>query len=220
VVAGVTKARQWAAASLEVTRTHVVEHQGPVVQVLARQCVLDRSLRHPEPVERRVDFVDVDVAQSKRHPERIDGGFLVECTGRGKLCGRIDQPLHNHRQSEVALTSRPIGQKFIKLDLARHAQHRRDMSVWQRASHLEAFRGSQRVTTHPQCFDPFGRQIGEIRQRAVFHAVTVTVTLPQEDGGARASVRDDRDVHGNLESAPLREVKAPSKVFYDYNLRL
>ena len=115
------------------------------MQVLARQCVLDRSLRRAQPVERGVDFVDVDFAQSERHPERVYGGPFIKRTSRGELGSRIDQPLHDQRQSEVALPLRPVGQKLIQPDLARHAQHRRDMSVWQRAQDLEVFCGNQFV---------------------------------------------------------------------------
>jgi hypothetical protein len=140
-----TNARQLAAASLDVTRTHVVEHQGSIAQMPARQCVLDRRLRHAQPVERGVDFLNVDLAQSERHAEGIDGCPFVKRTGRGQLCGGIDQPLHDQRQSKIALTLWSVRQKLIEPDLTRHAQRRRDMSVRQRAQDLHAFSGRNQL---------------------------------------------------------------------------
>jgi hypothetical protein len=81
----------------------------------------------------------VDAAQSEGHAERIDGGVFVKRSCRGELCSRINQPLHDQRQSKIALTFRTIGQKLIKPDLVRHAQHRCDMSMWQRAQDRQLF---------------------------------------------------------------------------------
>jgi hypothetical protein len=89
-----TKARQLAAASLDVARTHVVEYQSPVAQVPPRQCCFYRRLRHAQPVECSVDFLEVDRIQPERHAEGVGGRRLVKRARRGKLCGRIDQPRH------------------------------------------------------------------------------------------------------------------------------
>jgi len=78
-----------------------------------RQGVLDRRLRQAQPVERGVDFLDGDLAQPKRQTQGIDGRPLVKRTGRGKLCSRIDQSLHDQCKREVALTLRSVGQKLI-----------------------------------------------------------------------------------------------------------
>jgi len=66
------KARQLAAASLDIARTHVIEHQGSVAQVPTRQSRLDRRLCRAQPVERGVDFLGADRAHPKRHSERVD----------------------------------------------------------------------------------------------------------------------------------------------------
>src|SRR5215813_14939962 len=106
-----TELRQLAAASLDVARTHVIEHQRSIVQVPPRQAVLDRSLRHAQPVECSVDFLGFDLTQSKCQPEGIESRRLVQRARRGKLCRRIDQPLHDQGQSELALTLRAIRQR-------------------------------------------------------------------------------------------------------------
>jgi hypothetical protein len=51
-------------SGLDITRTHVIEHQRPVAQILSRQCRRDRSLCRAQPIERGVDFLGV---------ERVDG---------------------------------------------------------------------------------------------------------------------------------------------------
>jgi hypothetical protein len=134
-----TKARQLAAASLYVARTHVIEHQRPVAQVLPRQCCLDRRLRHAQPVECSVDFLEIDRTQPERHAEGVGGRRLVKRPRRGKLCGRIDQPRHDQRHSEVAPALWSVRQKLIKPDPTRQAQRRRNVPMRQRAHDLQAF---------------------------------------------------------------------------------
>jgi hypothetical protein len=58
---------------------------------------------------------------------------------RGQLCGRINRPGYDQRQSELAPTLRPIRQKLIKPIPTGPAQRRRNVSVRQGAHDLHAF---------------------------------------------------------------------------------
>lgn len=192
------KARQLAAASLDIARTHVIEHQCPLAQVPTRQRRLDRRLRCAQPVERGVDFLGADRAQPERHSERMDCRRLIEGSRRGKLCSRINQAGHDQRQRQLPPALRPARQKPVEPDPPRRAQRRRNVSVRQRAQNLQAFaRRNQLVAAQrrSQRLDLLRRPIRQVRQRAVLDLDAVAVTLPQQNGGARASVRNNSHVH-------------------------
>jgi hypothetical protein len=92
----------------------------------------------------------------------MGGRRLVKRARRGKLGGRIDQPRHDQRQSEVAPALWSVRQKLIKPDPTRHAQSRRNVPVRQRAHDLQAFACRNQLVAaqcRPQCLDPIRRPI-------------------------------------------------------------
>src|ERR1700738_2635072 len=68
-VAVVAEPRQLAAAALHIARGHVVEHQRAVVQMLARERLLDRLLALAKPVERDIELVLVDRPEAEHLAE-------------------------------------------------------------------------------------------------------------------------------------------------------
>src|SRR5260221_504053 len=61
--------RQLAAAALHIVRGHVVEPQRAVVQMLARERLLDRLLALAKPVERDIELVLVDRPEAEHLAE-------------------------------------------------------------------------------------------------------------------------------------------------------
>ena len=98
-VAGVAKRGQGAAAPLHVAGGEVVEHEPLPLQVAPRERLLDPLLTRQQPVHRGQQLGLLDHAQIELRGERR----LPKTTGRRQLRSRPEQPLHDHRNDEVAL---------------------------------------------------------------------------------------------------------------------
>src|SRR5208282_2508814 len=60
---------QRTAASLHIARRDVVEHEGAIREMAPGQCRFDGGLACQQPVERGVEFVVIDLAETKRFAE-------------------------------------------------------------------------------------------------------------------------------------------------------
>src|SRR4029077_6497802 len=69
-VAAVAASCQRTGAALEIGRTHIVEHQGSLVQMALRKAALDAWLLAEEPVERGVEFLLADRPQFHQRAKR------------------------------------------------------------------------------------------------------------------------------------------------------
>src|SRR5271157_2481260 len=171
---------------------------------------LDRALALMQPIERRVEFVLVDLAEAEFDPEAGGGGRRIERLGGRQLGRRRDDTADNHRQDEIA---RPIGlagaygaEQPVEADGARRAEHGRDVTMRQRAfdrqSLLAGWNDDAALQDGAQALDMLRRPVRQIEQRALADALAVPIALTQENGGRRATVRDDLDIHGGMISQP------------------
>src|SRR5207247_10486923 len=132
-VARVAERRQRARPALEIRRGEVVERELAGAQVTAREAVLDPRLALLEPVESRVELVlcgarDVKLVRQSR---------LGEGARAGELRARLEQPLDDHRHDQLALTRRRAVEQPPKLKPPTGSEDRRNMSVRERALHLQ-----------------------------------------------------------------------------------
>ena len=211
MIAAVAELRQFAAPSLQIARSDIVEHEHAVLEVAFGEDFLDVGLAAAQEVEGGVEFVLVDSAEVQHRAERVGGGRLAELARGGELGGRLDDPRHDHRQDQLGRTVRPLRQHLVEPEPAHRPERRGDMAVPQRAGDLEALfadRHEGLAGQHPaQALDLRLRPIGDIGQRARLDLAALAIALAQQDGGARITVRDARDVHEQLESRPQAERK-------------
>ena len=137
------------------------------------------------PLRRQIDWSPYDTCclgstapPTQRRTERVDARRPIKRVCRGKIYGRINRPRHDQRQSKLPPPLRLVRQKLAKPDFARHGQRHRNVSVQTRA------------ISKPSVAGPSVR---------FFSLSAVAVTFPQQNGGAGASVRHNRDVHVELE---------------------
>ena len=101
-VTRIPQGRQLTAAPLEIRRRHVVEHQLPILQVPARETILDPLLTIQKPVHRRVQIVLISI----HYPELVSQRRLPERAHSPELRRRRDHPLADHRHHQVPLPRR------------------------------------------------------------------------------------------------------------------
>ena len=100
-VATVAEPAELAAASLQLGRRHVVEHQRAVLQVLARQAVsIAGCARRASRARRRAR--SRRPAQSQPAPRLEAGGVAIAAPARSRAGGRIDQAHDDHGGDEIA----------------------------------------------------------------------------------------------------------------------
>ena len=104
---------------------------------------LDVGLRRPQQIECEIEFVLVDLAELEHGSQRMRRRRRAELARGGQLGGRLDHAGDDHRQCQLGQPAWPARQQAVKTELARHAEHRGDMTVWQRALDLKAIRGSR-----------------------------------------------------------------------------
>src|SRR5271165_702341 len=205
---------QRATAAFDIARRHVVEHQRPALQMPLGERGFDGALTFMQPIERRVEFVLVDLAEAEFDTEAGGGGRRIERLGGGEFGGRRDDAADDHRQDEIAnsiglavgLAGVLGSQQPVEADGARRAEHGRDVAMRQRAfdrqSLLAGGNDDAALEDAAQALDMLRRPVRQIEQRALADALAVPIALAQEDGGRRATVRDDLDIHGGMISQP------------------
>jgi hypothetical protein len=124
--------RERAAAAFEIARRHVVEHQRAVAEMLVRQRLFDRLLALEEVVERGVEFVLVDGAQSQYGAQACGGGVAIEHARGGELRGGRQDAHDDHGGQEIAAAACGAEQS-VEAALAQDAEGCGDMAVRQRA---------------------------------------------------------------------------------------
>ena len=89
-VAVVAALGQRTAAAFDVARRHVVEHQRSALQMALGERGLDRALALVQPIERRVEFALVDLAQAEFDAQARGRRGRIERLGGRQLGGRRD----------------------------------------------------------------------------------------------------------------------------------
>ena len=85
-----------------VARRNVVEHQRAVAEMAFGQRGLDGRLAFQQPIERGVEFVLVDLAESERLAEAGGGGCRRECARGGELGCGFENAADQQRKHEIA----------------------------------------------------------------------------------------------------------------------
>ena len=135
---------QWATAALEIAGGQIVEHQAAALEMTPGEGALDLGLRRQQEIEREIEFVLVDLAELEDGSQRMRRRRHRAELARGdQFGGRLDHAGNDHRQCQLREPAWPARQQVVKTELARHAEHRGDMTVWQRALDLKAIRGSR-----------------------------------------------------------------------------
>jgi hypothetical protein len=98
---------------------------------------------------------------------------------------------------------RPARQHGVERDAARGAERRHHVAVRQRADDFDRRRGGQQFVAAQhgaQLLNALGRPAGQVGEGSVLGLAGLAVTLAQQDGGRRASVRDDGHIHAPTQS--------------------
>ena len=201
-VARVAAPPQRAAASFQIHRGEVVQHQRAVLEMASGQPSFDPLLALEQPVHGGVQVVLVAVLQPQRLGERVARGVRRQALGGGQLGTRIEDPGDDHRQHASALGRVRAGDGAIQSQLAQRAELGGDMAVGFGTHDVEGVveaghRGAA-LEQHAQAVDERRGPFGEVGEGAFLDLAGVAEGLAQEHGGGRFAVGDAFDVHGYI----------------------
>ena len=185
--------RQFAAAPFEIGRGDVVEQQRAILEVAAGQCGFDERLLAAQPVERGIDLLGGDLAEPQHLAQRMAGSGGVQHSRGRQLGRRLEQTRDDQRQRQIPPPLRRAARQH-RVERA----PREHMAVRQRADDFHRLRGGQQFVAAQhgaELRDALGGPAGQIGEGSVLGLAGLTVTLPQQDGGRRASVRNDSHIH-------------------------
>jgi hypothetical protein len=168
---------------------------------------LDCRLPLAEPVERGVEFGLVDLAQAEHTAQARARRRRVEVACRRQLRGRMNNPADEQRKNEIAHSRRRPTEQPVEADAAQRSEHRRDMTVRQRAMDLQPV-ARHRMTAleqGAQTLDQIGRPVRQIEEGPLLDLAALPIALAQEHRGRRVPIGHAFDVH-----APYRIMDFPS----------
>ena len=112
---------------------------------------------------------------------------------------RLEQARNDQGQRQIApALRRPAGQHCVERDAARSAERGEHVAVRQGADDFHRLGGGQQLVAAQhgaELLDTLGGPARQIGEGSVLGLAGLAVTLPQQDGGWRASVRDDGHIH-------------------------
>jgi hypothetical protein len=120
---------QRTAASLHVTRRDIVEHQRAVLEVTPGQRGLDGSLARQQPVERGVEFVVIDRAETERFTKAGGRRGWRQRPGGGEFGDGVEDTADQQGEDEVAAAVAVRAEYAVKTDLARRAERGGDVAM-------------------------------------------------------------------------------------------
>jgi hypothetical protein len=202
VIAAVTVLRQFTAAPFEIGGGHVVEQQCALLEVAAGQLGFDEPLLAAQPVEHGIDLLGGHGAQPQHLAQRMAGGGRIQHPRGRQLGRRFEQTGNDQGQRQIAAAlRRAAGQHRVERNAARRAERGEHVAVRQRADDFHRLRGGQQFAT-PQhgaeLFNALGGPAGQVGEGSILGLAGLAVTLTQQDGRWRASVRDDSHIHAPL----------------------
>src|SRR3954471_2382026 len=214
---------QRTAASLQVARRDVVEHQRAILQMAPGQRGLDGRLARQQPVECGVEFIVIDCAETERFAQAGGRRGRRERPGGGELGDGIEDAPDQQGEDEVAVAVAVGAEDAVKADLARRAEGGGDMAMRQAAGDGDGVvlgRNDRAALEHAtQALDVSGRPVGEVAQRAFAHLAALAIALAQQDGGRRVPVRDGFDIHEANVSRSGRAVQLTTALLHGYGFR-
>ena len=140
-VSGVAQARQFTGPSFEIARTHVVQHQGAVMQVALCQGLLDEFLALEQPVHGGVEILCAHVFQSQSLAQGGGSGFGMESTSSGQLGAGSEQARHDQSHATVSFRAAACAYQARETELLHGPEHHRHVAVGTGAQDGEAVIG-------------------------------------------------------------------------------
>ena len=163
---------------------------------------LDGGLALQQPVQRGVEFVLIDLAETEHFAEAGGGGGGRKCPGGGQLGCGIEDPADEQGQNEVAAAIAVGAEDAVEADPAGGAESGGDVAVRQGADDGEgvALGGDDGAAFEhaAQAFDVGGGPVGEVAEGALTDLAAFAIALAQQDGRRRVPVRDGFDIHGGV----------------------
>jgi hypothetical protein len=190
---------QRTAASCHIAGRDVVEHQCAVLEVAPGQRGLDGGLACQQPIECRIEFIVVDLAETERFAKAGGRRGWRQRPGGGEFGDGVEDAADQQGEDEVAAAVAVRAEDAVKADLARRAEGGGDVAMGQAAGDGEGVllggNDGAALEHAAQAFDMSGGPVGEVAKRAFAHLPLVAVALAQEDRGWRVPVRDGFDIH-------------------------
>ena len=200
-VSGVSPARQRAMQALEVGRSHVVEDQVGFAQMALGQGALDTLLMRQQPVHRFVELVLVHLTEAEEFPQGALARLRSEGARQRQLGAWIQDPAHDHRHAQLALTAALGGDQRVELELLQGAENGGDVAMGLGADDLEGVFEDGDVCGAAQDgaerLELGRRPVGEVAEGAVLDLAVFAVAFAQEDGGRGGAVGDGGDIHAH-----------------------
>ena len=165
----------------------------------AGQRGFDERLLAAQPIERGIDLLGGDLAEPQHLAQRMAGGGGIQHPRGRQLGRRLEQAGDDQSQRQIAAAlRRPARQHGVERDAARGAQRGEHVAMRQRADDFHRLGGGQQFVAAQhgaELLDALGGPARQVGEGSVLGLAGLAVTLPQQDGGWRASVRDDGHIH-------------------------
>ncbi len=211
-IAAVTERRQRAAAALHIARGEVVEHEGALLEMPARERVLDPLLALCQPVHHRQQLGLFDLAERQLVGQR----GLRKAAGHRQLRGGRDHQLTDHRHRQIPLAAPLPRDQPLQVQVSEHPQYPGHVPVRQRALDLQLL---VEIDQHPACehladrVDHLNRQVREVPQVLVADLPALPVGAAQQVGRVHRPALPLRPDCGYVSlTATTRHSRHPSRL--------
>ena len=169
----------------------------------AGQRGFDERLLAAQPVERGIDLLGGDLAEPQHLAQRMAGGGGIQHPRGRQLGRRIEQPCDDQGQRQIAAALRRAARQHgIERNAACGAERGEHVAVRQRTDDFHRRSGGQQFVAAQhgaELVDALGGPAGQVGKGSVSGFAGLAITLPQQDGGWRASVGDDGHIHAPIE---------------------
>jgi hypothetical protein len=216
-IAVVAETRQQTGVPEVRTAADVVEHSAALGEVPLGKFALDPFLSREQPIQGRVQFIDLRSA----HAQLLGQRGRLPPPGGGQLRAGMKDPLRDHGHHQVAFSAGTAGNQGFQSQPAEHGQYRTHVPVRQRADHVKGILcGDERFSLEDSAeqFDLLQRQGAEVGQRPVLHLAVFSIAFAEEVGGRRMAIRDFGNIHADIDIVHIRHVKVILVLLHDYIL--
>ncbi len=181
------------------------------------QAVLNPLLAFEQPVQCLVGLALLHLAQTQHRAQARCRGLLVHRADKPEFGTRRDQPVHDHRHHQIAMSPRlrvlrRAQDQPVQRDPAKHAERRGHVAMRQRSldPHLVRSGADHRAAPEQrsQTIDDIVRQFAQVGQRALLRAsLLIAVALPQQHRWRRRPIGHRLDEHrpNRITSRPIWE---------------
>src|SRR6516162_987603 len=155
-----------------------------------------------------MDLLGGDTAEPQDLAQRMAGGGGIQHPRSRQLSRGLEQARDDQGQRQIASAlRRPARQHGVERDASRGAERGEHVAVRQRADDFHCRGGGQQFVTAQhgaQWLNALGGPAGQVGEGSVLGLTGFAVTLTQQNGRWRASVRDDSHIHAPIETLSAR----------------